>query len=259
MNEYRITYTTSDGETGTGAFIERNEAAARKSFKTRHSGEKCTIDHIELVKTGVAGTKQQERDTLAEIRKMVEELGPQSYIGTALEGCLEIAEQNIDNDFGDSMKQRAETAEEKVADLQREIAEARKAFESSLTTAHAISDQKDDEIATLKIQIQAIQKPVEPSEISDELLADLATFSLPYVDRIRTAIIANAGYIAKDSTVIRLLHEYAVRKEKERLDYAREVVNSVKCGSELQPSNNCLTYASSYRQVIEDLLRHYWE
>lgn len=190
---------------------------------------------------------------------MIEELGPLSYIGTALEGCLELAEQNIDNDFGCSMKQCAETAEKKAADLQRELAEARKAFENSLATAHAISDQKDDEIATLKIQIQAIQKPVEPSEISDELLADLATFSQPYVDRIRTAIIANAGYIAKDSTVVRLLHEYAVREEQERLDYAREIVNSIKRGSELRPSNNCLTHASSYRQIIEDLLRHYWE
>ena len=257
MNNYCITYTDESGEAGSNYITERNEAAARKAFKAlnKHS----TITAVDLLGSNVPATKQQERDTLAMIRQAVEDLGPQSYIGTALEGCLEIAEQNIDNDFGDSMKQRAETAEEKVADLQREIAEARKAFETSLATARAISDQKDDEIATMKIQIQAIQKPVEPSEISDELLADLATFSLPYVDRIRTAIIANAGYIAKDATVVRLLHEYAVREEQERLDYAREIVNSIKHGSELRPSNNCLTHASSYRQIIEDLLRHYWE
>lgn len=257
MNEYNITYTTIDEELYNAAIIERSEAAARKSFKAGHSGAKITS--VALVRDGVSATKQQERDTLAEIRKMVEELGPQSYIGTALEGCFEIAEQNIDNDFGCSMQQRAEAAEEKVADLQREIAEARKKFESSLALAHAISDQKDDEIATLKIQIQTIQKPVEPSEISDDLLADLAIFSQPYVERIRTAIIANAGYIAKDTTIVRLLHEYAVRAEQERIDYAREVVNAVKRGDEFRPSNNCLTHASSYRQIIEDLLRHYWE
>ena len=257
MNEYKITYTASDETLSNASIIERNEAAARKSFKAGHTGAKIT--NIALVRGGVSATKQQERDTLAEIRKMVEELGPQSYIGTALEGCLEIAEQNIDNDFGCSMQQRAEAAEEKVADLQREIAEARKKFENSLATARAISDQKDDEIATLKIQIQTIQKPVEPSEIPDELLADLATFSLPYVDRIRTAIITNAGYIAKDATVVRLLHEYAVREEQERLDYARAVVNAAKRGDEFWPSNNCLTHANSYRQIIEDLLHHYWE
>lgn len=257
MKEYNITYTTSDEELFNASIIGRNEAAARKDFKASHSGAKIT--NIELVRGGVSATKQQERDTLAEIRKMIEELGPQSYIGTALEGCLEIAEQNIDNDFGCSMKQRAEAAEEKVADLQREIAEARKAFENSLATAHAISDQKDDEIATLKIQIQAIQKPIEPSEISDELLVDLATFSQPYVDRIRNAIITNAGQIAKDATVVRLLHEYATREEKERTEYAREIANSIKYGLDFQPSNNCLTHASSYREIIEDLLRHYWD
>lgn len=257
MNEYSITYTTIDEELYNVAIIERSEAAARKSFKAGHSGAKITS--IALVRDDVPATKQQERDTLTEIRKMIEELGPDSYLATAFEGCYEIAEQNIDNDFGDSMKQRAEAAAQAADDLRRELEEARKKFETSLATAHVISDQKDDEIAALKIQIAAIQKPVEPSEIPDDLLADLAIFSQPYVERIRTAIIANAGYIAKDSTLVRLLHEYAVRAEQERIDYAREVVNAVKHGDEFRPSNNCLTHASSYREIIDDLLRHYWD
>ena len=38
-------------------------------------------------------TKDQERKALAQIRKIVEGLGEESYIGIAFEGCFEIAEE----------------------------------------------------------------------------------------------------------------------------------------------------------------------
>jgi len=63
-------------------------------------------------------TKEQERKVLAQIKKLVDGLGEDSYIGTAFEGCWEIAEQNIDNDWACSMKDRAETAERKLAALE---------------------------------------------------------------------------------------------------------------------------------------------
>ena len=37
------------------------------------------------------------------------------------------------------------------------------------------------------------------------------------------------------------------RLEQERIEYAREVYNSAKHGTEFRPSNKCLTHASSYR------------
>lgn len=93
-------------------------------------------------------TKEQERKALAQIRKIVEGLGEDSYIGMAFEGCFEIAEENIENDFGCSMKQRADKAQEDAdyykraaetfsaeADKLREENEALKA--KVLTTAEA--------------------------------------------------------------------------------------------------------------------------
>ena len=78
-------------------------------------------------------TKDQERKALERIRKIVDELGEGSYICMAFEGCFEIAEDNIDNDFGCSMKQRAESAEEKLeaagiirANLEEEIEQLKK-------------------------------------------------------------------------------------------------------------------------------------
>jgi len=84
----------------------------------------------------MAATKEQERKVLEQIRKMVEELGTDSYIAMAFEGCFEIAESNIDNDFGCSMKQRVESAERKAETaVQREKA-AEKAREKTGAADH---------------------------------------------------------------------------------------------------------------------------
>lgn len=66
-------------------------------------------------------TKAQERKALEQIRKIVESLGEQSYIGTALEGCLEDADQNIEYDAAFSMKSRWETAEQEKNGLENKL------------------------------------------------------------------------------------------------------------------------------------------
>ena len=75
-------------------------------------------------------TKEQERKALARIRKIVAELGEDSYIATAFDGAWEIAEENIENDFGNSTKfyvdkyngtdSRAVAAENKIRELTAE-------------------------------------------------------------------------------------------------------------------------------------------
>ena len=62
----------------------------------------------------MSATKERERKALEQIKKIVEGLGNDSYIGMAFEGCFEIAEENIANDFGCSMKQRADKASEEA-------------------------------------------------------------------------------------------------------------------------------------------------
>lgn len=47
-------------------------------------------------------TKEQERKALARIRKIVAELGEDSYLATAFDGTWELAESNIENDFANS-------------------------------------------------------------------------------------------------------------------------------------------------------------
>ena len=68
----------------------------------------------------MAATKEQERQALEQIKNIIESVGgADSYIGMALEGCLEIAEENIENDFACSMKHRADKAEADAESFQK--------------------------------------------------------------------------------------------------------------------------------------------
>ena len=81
-------------------------------------------------------SKAEERTALKRIKDIVSEMGTTSYIGIALEGCLEIAENNIDNDFACSMKQRADSAE-RTAQQKTKEAEAARAEVKSLEQINA--------------------------------------------------------------------------------------------------------------------------
>jgi hypothetical protein len=63
-------------------------------------------------------TKAQERKALEEIKKIIAGLGEDSYLAAAFDGCFYDAEQNIENDFMCSYKQRYEIAEHKADDAQ---------------------------------------------------------------------------------------------------------------------------------------------
>ena len=135
MNSYKITYIVGEGEIEETYITERTEAAARKLFKKASGGREIT--DVELYDTDAPATKDQERETLEKIKAMVAELGPQSYLATAFEGCFADAESNIENDFGDSMQRRWENsmeelsaAKEEINRLKAEIAAAQKKEET---------------------------------------------------------------------------------------------------------------------------------
>lgn len=100
-------------------------------------------------------TKEQERKALEQIKKIVEGLGENSYIGTAFEGCFEIAEDNIKNDFACSMKQAKEMAEkqfvdakdiikcreQELADREKEVRELRESLEHQTDYTNELLDR----------------------------------------------------------------------------------------------------------------------
>lgn len=154
MNTYKIIFTRENGTQGTDHFTAINGRQARKDFGECYRHSTATIISIELASTNTPATKQQERDTLEKIRKMVEQLGPDSYLATAFEGCFDLAADNIDNDWACSMADRARRAEKRAAELEDKLSEAVKDYEA----AHAVAEEKDSEIARLKTQLAQIQE-----------------------------------------------------------------------------------------------------
>lgn len=72
-------------------------------------------------------TKEQERKALAQIKKILAGLGndpDNSYVCRAFEGCVEDAESNIENDFGDSYKTRYEYREAECERLEERLKQA---------------------------------------------------------------------------------------------------------------------------------------
>lgn len=91
-------------------------------------------------------TKERERQALAQIRKIVAVLGEESYIGKAFEGCFEIAEENINNDFMISMKERYDTATYREDTLRTKVGEL------------------SAEVDSLKAEVDCLQARVEREE-----------------------------------------------------------------------------------------------
>ena len=118
MNTYKIIFTRENGTQGTDHFTAATERQARKDFGECYRHSTATIISIELASTNAPATKQQERDTLEKIQKMVEQLGPDSYLAAAFEGCFDLAAENISNDWACSMADRVRRAEKRAAELE---------------------------------------------------------------------------------------------------------------------------------------------
>lgn len=150
MNTYNIIFTRENGTQGTDHFTAINERQARKDFGECYRHGTATIISIELASTDAPATKQQEREALDKIRKIVEQLGPDSYLATTFEGCFDLAAENIDNDWACSMADRARRAEKRAAELEDKLTESVKDYEAAHAAAHEVAAQKDREIAQLK-------------------------------------------------------------------------------------------------------------
>ena len=158
MNTYKITFSRKNGTTGTNHFTAATEAQARRDFREVYRHSSATIISIELASTDAPATKQQERDTLEKIRKMVERLGPDSYLAAAFEGCFSLAAENIENDWACSMADRARRAEKRAEELEDKLAESMKDYEAAHAAAHAVAEEKDAENARLKTQLAQMQE-----------------------------------------------------------------------------------------------------
>lgn len=124
MNTYKISYQFPGSSYEDAVVTAPDQRAAEKAFKASFKGtglKAPDIFGVELVAENTPATKDQEREALEKIKAILDTLGPDSYVGTAFEGCLEIAEENIEDAFACSMKRRAEAAERKAEELEKKV------------------------------------------------------------------------------------------------------------------------------------------
>ena len=87
---------------------------------------------IENTTEAAMATKDQEREVLQQIKAMVADLGPNSYIATAFRGVFDIAEDNIDHDFSGTRVDHAQRTVQ-VGQLADELAEYKARAEAAET------------------------------------------------------------------------------------------------------------------------------
>lgn len=150
MNDYKIFATLTGGEDIEQTITARTEIEAQRYFKAAHKGQAADIFEITLIRENTTATKEQQMDALEAIKKMVEELGPQSYLATAFEGVFEDAEINIENDFADSMKARWLYADAQLNATKGTIEELRERLA-----------ENEKEVATLR------ERTITPDDLTD--------------------------------------------------------------------------------------------
>lgn len=109
-------------------------------------------------------TKEQERKALAQIKKIVEGLGKDSYIATAFEGAFEDAEINIRDDAAYSMKSRWDSAKleaQTAKDQLEHLRGVRKHLEGRLESSEQETKKAHTDAQDAWMKVRELEKKVE--------------------------------------------------------------------------------------------------
>lgn len=120
-------------------------------------------------------TKEQERKALEQIKKIVEKLGKDSYIATAFEGCFEVAEENIENDFALSLKQKADMLETQTTMLETQTTEYKKQIQTLKKQLEKEQEWEpyEDKVNVSQKDYEKLIKPSDTRYLTDEEAKDL--------------------------------------------------------------------------------------
>lgn len=121
--------------------------------------------------------KGEELKALAQIKKIVDGLGENSYIAAAFEGCFEIAEDNIGNDFVCSMKQRAEAAEKEAEKFKKENYELREML-----------NEQRGKVEELTQRCGEVQKELYTKRLPDGMQEELVKMIRARLERVEREI-----------------------------------------------------------------------
>lgn len=114
-------------------------------------------------------TKDQEREAIKKIRKIVEGLGENSYVGFAMDGILELAEDNIREDTAYSMKERAEIARKDAEEAEKENKDLKAEVEDLKKTV----EKRGATISELNTELCNARAKAKANEIPEELVQEM--------------------------------------------------------------------------------------
>lgn len=207
MNSYKVTYILN-GEEYYDHITERTEKAAQNQLKGRYKDAEIT--DTELISTEAPATKEQEQETLERIKAMVAELGPQSYLATAFEGCFEDAEQNIEDDVAYSMKARLDIQAQRAIERGHEVDRLKADLAATQSKLETLQNQFD-------FASQHIKK-LERQQLPEQLRRDLWVMVTDEAEasRARMAEAADKMAVGADNPGCVLFKESVTRYRAEK-------------------------------------------
>lgn len=205
MNLYEISVVDGKGITHKSKVYEINvDAAFKEAFiQGRICGaeklDDCTVQQIQ---TNAGVSKDTEREYLGRIKNILDALGEDSYCAWAFGGCVEDAEENIDNDFAVSMRGRWEDEREAHEKTSKSMTEKVNAqgqriaeLEAELQKAKQMEGQARKEAAEFKIALEKAKGKILPDNVAAELTIMLrkqadeaAKEALYYADRMAVEV-----------------------------------------------------------------------
>lgn len=139
-------------------------------------------------------TKRQEQEALNQIRGILESLDKDSWLNWAFDGCVEMAQRNLDEDSANSMMEQRDNAREQVEDLESKledkkesVKELREILKETREHEHRLVDKLNDFEATndsLWEQVVGLQdKADEQAQTIIELKAKLYDHMMKEAER----------------------------------------------------------------------------
>ena len=132
----------------------------------------------------MTATKEQEREALEKIKKIVEEVGGTgSYIGMAFEGCFELAEENINVDGGFSWQSKYQSVCEELNAVREELKQSR--LEVARQHNRATTAERELHVSCIReTDLQAIRFFItQQQEAEQSKIARAAENIVAYIER----------------------------------------------------------------------------
>ncbi len=152
-------------------------------------------------------SKEQEIKALENIKATISTLGKDSYVATAFDGCIEIAEENIENDFGCSMKGQNESLMQSVEKLTAEI----NALKTEVNALKSKNTQLEKELDKELEWEPYINKNIASQE-DYERLANNSGSKFLSDDEAKDLIYEWFGFAREKIKILRTLDQYLINR-----------------------------------------------